>query len=124
MKPLTKEWVDKAEGDYKVTADESRTEEPVWDAACFHAQQCSEKYLKAWLIEQGIAFPKTHYLAALAKSCLASLPEISTMMEGLNIRTSLSAEVRYPGTWMGLTDAERSLQILRQFREIVRQKPT
>lgn len=44
MKPLTKEWIEKAEGDYKVAARERRTKLPVYEAVCFHAQQCIEKY--------------------------------------------------------------------------------
>lgn len=31
----------------------------------FHAQQCVEKYLKAFLIHLGIEFPKTHDIADL-----------------------------------------------------------
>ena len=48
MKPLTREWVRKAEGDYATAAREMRARKsPNYDAACFHAQQCVEKYLKA-----------------------------------------------------------------------------
>jgi HEPN domain-containing protein len=38
---------------------------PNYDAACFHAQQCVEKYLKARLQEAGIVFTKTHNLIFL-----------------------------------------------------------
>jgi hypothetical protein len=31
-----------------------------YDAGCFHAQQCVEKYLKAWLQESNIAFGKIY----------------------------------------------------------------
>lgn len=47
MRPLTQEWVEKAEGDYRVASTQRQDAEPVWDAICFHAQQCIEKYLKA-----------------------------------------------------------------------------
>lgn len=57
MKPITREWVDKAEGDYIAAQREVRARKnPVYDAACFHAQQCAEKYLKARLTEAGIRF--------------------------------------------------------------------
>jgi HEPN domain-containing protein len=49
MKPLTHEWSQKAEGDYTVAATLWQAESAVYDAICFHAQQCIEKYLKAWL---------------------------------------------------------------------------
>ena len=58
MKPSTLEWVDKAEADYETALREFRARrQPNFDDACFHAQQCIEKYLKARLIEAGIAFP-------------------------------------------------------------------
>jgi len=48
MKPLTREWVSKAEGDYATARREVRARrQPNFDAACFHAQQCAEKYIKA-----------------------------------------------------------------------------
>jgi len=38
MKPVTREWVEKAEGDYRVAADQWEAADPVYDAICFHAQ--------------------------------------------------------------------------------------
>jgi HEPN domain-containing protein len=50
MKPLTQEWVEKAEGDFQVAAQiMRRRKQRVYDAACFHAQQTVEKYFKARL---------------------------------------------------------------------------
>jgi len=50
MKPLTSEWVEKAEGDLATAKREIRVRKaPNFDAVCFHAQQCAEKYLKALL---------------------------------------------------------------------------
>jgi len=61
MKPITLEWVAKAEGDWDSAQREYRARQrPNYDAACFHAQQCAEKYLKARLEEAGIAFSRTH----------------------------------------------------------------
>jgi len=47
MKPITLEWIDKAEGDWTSAQREHRARQrPNYDAACFHAQQYAEKYLK------------------------------------------------------------------------------
>jgi HEPN domain-containing protein len=52
MKPLTSEWVEKAEWDFATANREIRVRKsPNFDAVCFHAQQCAEKYLKALLQE-------------------------------------------------------------------------
>ena len=59
MTPLTQEWVDKAEGDWNALGREMRARKsPNYDDACFHAQQCAEKYLKARLVEAGRVFRK------------------------------------------------------------------
>ncbi|MGI4789164.1 MAG: HEPN domain-containing protein [Janthinobacterium lividum] len=52
MKLITQEWIEKAEEDWDVAllalgASQSR----VYNAICFHAQQCAEKYLKGQLQE-------------------------------------------------------------------------
>lgn len=43
MKPLTHEWISKAEGDWHSAQRENRArKQPNYDAACFHAQQCKK----------------------------------------------------------------------------------
>ncbi len=69
MKPETKEWVDKAEGDWETMLRESKVSvKPNYDAVCFHAQQCAEKYLKARMIEADVSFRKTHDLLNLLET--------------------------------------------------------
>ena len=50
------------------------------DTVCFHAQQCVEKYLKAFLVLEGIDFPKAHDIGKIS----ALLPP--------RIRVSLTVE--------------------------------
>lgn len=60
------EWTQKAEGDFEVMLQLARVRKPaVFDAVCFHAQQCAEKYLKAALHEAAQPVPKTHDLTKL-----------------------------------------------------------
>ena len=71
MNALAVEWLEKAEGDYATAGRELRARRrPNYDAACFHAQQTAEKYLKAFLQEHRVAFPKTHSLIELLELCL------------------------------------------------------
>ncbi len=66
MQPLTSEWIQKAEGDLATARRELRARTvPNYDAACFHAQQCAEKYLKDLLQEAVTPFGKTHNLSLL-----------------------------------------------------------
>jgi len=75
MKPLTREWVEKAEGDFQTAQREMRARKsPNFDSATFHAQQCAEKYLKARLQEAGVNFPHTHDLESLLTWCCLPNP--------------------------------------------------
>lgn len=66
MNGLVDEWISKAEGDQATALREYRVRRfPNYDAACFHAQQCVEKYLKAVLQKEGIPFNKIHDLEIL-----------------------------------------------------------
>jgi HEPN domain-containing protein len=57
MNDLVREWVEKAEGDFHSAERELRARKaPNYDAACFHPQQCAEKYLKAFLVHRRISF--------------------------------------------------------------------
>lgn len=70
MREITKEWVEKAESDYDMAyLALYGGESPITDGACFHSQQCAEKYLKAYLEEQRIDFPKNHNLIPLLELC-------------------------------------------------------
>ncbi|MBI4027249.1 MAG: HEPN domain-containing protein [Verrucomicrobia bacterium] len=63
--PAVEAWVRKAENDFKNIRDSLRGGDPAWDTVCYHAQQGSEKYLKACLIVQGIEPPRVHDLEEL-----------------------------------------------------------
>jgi HEPN domain-containing protein len=70
MNALTAEWVAKAEGDWTTAGRELRARRlPNYDAACFHAQQTAEKYLKAFLQEQTSDVPRPHNLVELLELC-------------------------------------------------------
>ncbi|GIV78979.1 HEPN domain-containing protein [Litorilinea aerophila] len=74
--------------------------------ACFHAQQCAEKALKALLIQRGIVFPRTHvleYLLDLLKKDGATIPPAVDAAIQL---TQYAVETRYPGVWEPVTEEE------------------
>ncbi len=64
MKPVAREWIAKAEVDFLSALREFRARKhPNYDAACFFAQQCVEKYLKGRMADAGMVLPRTHDLA-------------------------------------------------------------
>lgn len=117
MKPATAEWVEKADGDFATAGRELRAAPaPNFDAACFHAQQCAEKYLKACLVDAELDFPRTHDLSALLGLLLPVEPAWATLRADLDWLTDVGIEVRYPGTLAGAADAGRAVDIAAQAR--------
>lgn len=117
MNPLTCEWVDKAEGDFATCGRELRArKQPNHDAACFHAQQCAEKYLKAILQEAGTSFGKTHNLIALLELLLTADPSWEPLREALEGLTGYAVAVRYPGESADKGTARESMALCKKVR--------
>ncbi len=87
-----------AEADFVSAGREYRArKQPNYDAACFFAQQCLEKYLKGRLTEAGTAFPKTHDLEALLDLLLPIEPMWDVFRPTLVDITTYGVAFRYPG---------------------------
>jgi HEPN domain-containing protein len=122
MKPETTEWIDKAEGDWKVAQREMRAADPVWNVASFLAQQCAEKYLKAFLEEHNIAFGKTHDLVVLLNSSGGLLPELNSQRQSLAHLSTFGIATRYPGAQADRRATEDSMKTAENVRPVVRVK--
>jgi len=67
MNAVVKEWIAKAEEDWRVANREFQiTNEPAYAIVCYHSQQCAEKYMKALLISHNIRPEYTHDLIKLS----------------------------------------------------------
>jgi len=98
MKPMTQEWISKAEDDYSTVERECRARKrPNYSGACYHAQQCIEKYLKGALAESDMDFPKIHDLSALLRIALPAFPEWNDMKADLVVLNDFAVAFRYPG---------------------------
>jgi len=65
------------------------------DAACFHAQQAAEKYLKAYLADRDRDIPHTHTLYKLLSHCGEVDPDFKQLTEAAEILTPFAVEARY-----------------------------
>ena len=121
MKPITAEWVAKAEGDFAMMERECRARKnPNYDGICFHAQQCAEEYLKARLCEADIPFSKIHDLVALLERVFVAEPAWETFREDLAYLSDFAVAFRCPGE---STDKESALDAqsrCRLFRNVAR----
>jgi HEPN domain-containing protein len=121
MKPTTAEWIQKAEGDFATMQREARARRnPNYDAICFHAQQCAEKYLKARLTEADIRFGKVHDLAALLDQVLAVQPDWEVFREDLAYLSDFAVSFRYPDESADKKSATDAVRRCRFFRKIAR----
>ena len=123
MNALTREWIDKAEGDFATAQRELRARRsPNYDAACFHAQQCAEKYLKALLQELGSPFPKTHNLIDLLGLASRYDAALEPWRHTLLLLNPYGVQYRYPGESATRTEARETVKALLPFRRFVRHR--
>ena len=121
MTPLGREWVEKAEADIATARRElAVTESPNYDAVCFHAQQCAEKYLKGLLQDKGIEFPKTHDLVELMGLAAETDPPLEELRDHLQFLSEFSVDVRYPGVSADEAMAREALDIAQEVRRRAR----
>lgn len=121
MTPATREWVEKAEADFSAALLLRRSRKKhSRDIVCFHPQQCVEKYLKARLVEAGIAFPRTHDLEKLLDLALPVEPQWGVLRPIVVAITDYAVEVRYPGHSTTAAEATRLLRDTTRIRELVR----
>jgi HEPN domain-containing protein len=117
MKPMTAEWMSKAEGDFAMVEREARARrDPNYDGLCFHAQQCAEKYLKALASEAGVSFPRTHDLVALLEQLLPLKPAWERHREDLAFLSDFAVAFRYPGDSADRESAMDARRRCRRFR--------
>ena len=73
-----------------------KTRSILYQHLCFHAQQASEKALKAVLVANCVRFPKTHDLAFLMQS-LPSAVTVPPPLLNLPALNQYAVQQRYPG---------------------------
>ena len=122
MKPAVREWIEKAEADFISAGREYRArKQPNFDAACFFAQQCVEKYLKARLVQAGRVVPKTHDLSTLLDLVLSLEPLWEVVRTRLETLTSYAVVFRYPGESATRDMAKTALADAKAIRRLFRQ---
>ncbi|MBN1796029.1 MAG: HEPN domain-containing protein [Sedimentisphaerales bacterium] len=121
MKPITAEWIEKAEDDFAVMQREIKVQvAPAYDAVCFHAQQCAEKYLKACLCQADAQFGKIHDLVALLEYALDIEPDWEKYREDLAYLSDFSVSFRYPGESADHNSALEAVWRCEKFRNAAR----
>ena len=117
MNALTAEWVAKTEMDYDGAVLLNRKRKhPLPDLVCFHCQQCLEKYLKGFLHESKIPFPKTHSLIDLMTLAVPKAATLKALHSDLLYVDDYAVKFRYPGLTASVKQAAEALTRTRKVR--------
>ncbi|MGH2533172.1 MAG: HEPN domain-containing protein [Thermomicrobiales bacterium] len=119
LKQATLNWLRRADEDARATIILFEgTDEPILNLVCYHAQQCAEKYLKAFLQEREIEFPRTHQLLELAERAAPFVPNLAELKKDLADLTRC-IDARYPDIEVDQAQAERAMRTMATVRSSV-----
>ena len=124
MNDETREWVEKAEGDFNGALVLLRQKHiGTADLICFACQQSAEKYLKAFLVERKVKFPKTHDLEKdILPLCRDVDEEFKSLLPFLQTLDPYAVEFRYPGENATFENAKDTFNAAQAVRRFVRTK--
>jgi HEPN domain-containing protein len=114
---LVRQWLAKAEQDAGV-AEHLLSERLYYSAVGYHAQQACEKYLKAFLVEHQVEFPKTHDLGLLLDLVASVSPDLADSLGAAIVLSDYSVDARYPGDLpeVGLAEAKHAVELASQVK--------
>ncbi len=111
-------WFAKADADLEMARRALEPDRPFPDMACFHAQQCAEKYLKGYLVAHDVSFRFVHDLGYLINVCTAldsACEDLRSAAKSLNV---YSATSRYPAETDPEPDIPEAREAIRQAQQI------
>lgn len=94
--PEVAAWLGKSASDARIARAAVEIEGPLWDQACFHAQQSAEKALKALFVAHDLDVPRTHDLVFLMERVAEREPTVSSLLETASGLAQHAVTPRYP----------------------------
>lgn len=122
LKAYIESWIVKVENDLMSAQRLLEIEPMILDNACFHCQQAVEKYLKAFLIYNGIDIERTHNIIFLLSQC-ANFDVVFSTIDSLGIN-AYAVQGRYPDTNImpEKEEAESYYQLALEIKELVTER--
>jgi HEPN domain-containing protein len=120
LKAILDLWINKAEHDLKIAIKEIKSEDPLTDIVCFHAQQAAEKYLKMFLVNKDISPSKTHNIKELLNKCCEFNDDFD-LLKDIVFLTEYAVELRYPDDFYmpSVAEAKEAIAAAKQVKELV-----
>ena len=94
--PPEQAWFAKADEDLEMARRALVPDRPFPSAACFHAQQCAEKYLKGYPVAHEVPFRFVHDLGYLIGLCAGVNPALANLRPAAITLNPYVATARYP----------------------------
>ena len=93
----------------------------MWGDVAFHAQQASEKAMKALLAWHDLPFRKTHNLEELGQQCVKLDASLKSVVDRVAPLTEFAWKFRYPGDSdePSREEAEQALAAARSLYEVI-----
>ena len=118
-----KQWLSHGDEDLRLAAHAMtlQAEEAPYRLIAYHAQQCAEKYLKAFLVYYHVDFPFTHNISTLLELCSEHASWAAKLQDAEQL-TLYSITTRYPGEEEEVTESEagQAIDLARKVRTQVR----
>ena len=111
-------WFAKADDDLEIARRALGPDRPLPAMACFHAQQCAEKYLKGYLVAHDVPFRLVHDLGYLIYLCTGLDPAFADLRPPAVTLNSYVATVRYPSEAAQEPDTEAAREAIRLAQQI------
>ena len=115
-----KPWISNADGDFEILEAALAAGLQCWNHICFHAQQGVEKYLKALLIANSTAPPRTHNLAKLLELASVHEPGLSQYMNECTRLTPYAVAERYAIQFADEASGRDAIKAAYRVRDAVR----
>ncbi|MFM1921930.1 MAG: hypothetical protein RLZZ303_3564 [Candidatus Hydrogenedentota bacterium] len=90
-------WLLRASEDLRAGRHDLTASPPLLNDVVFHAQQCAEKSMKAFVVHRERAFRKTHNLTELGGAIARLEPTLAELMKTASMMTEFAWRFRYPG---------------------------
>ncbi|AEF18254.1 HEPN domain protein [Thermoanaerobacterium xylanolyticum LX-11] len=122
-----KQWLNYAEDDYKAANELLKAK--LYNVVCFYSQQSIEKYLKAYLIYNGINPPRVHHLITLIRIINKFSDAFDEFIDDVKTVDMYYIPSRYPDAPIGSLpdgmpnedDAKKALEVAANIRKRIKE---
>lgn len=99
-------WLRRARSDLELARIALQARSVLPEDACFHAQQCAEKALKALPLQAGDDPPRTHAIDVLLDRLKVRGIPVPESVDSAFALSEYAVQTRYPGEWEPVTPEE------------------